>query len=100
LPLACTLGSADGQARLDRWQVLHTSAAPVARMVGGALEVRYPSGPGVRQELEVLAAAERSCCGFVTWEVSDERGQPVLRVRAPSGAPDTLAPIAALFGPA
>lgn len=98
LPLACTLGPADGPARLRRWQQLRDVAAPVASVAGGRLEVVYEPGPGVLPELIELAAAEQTCCSFVTWSVAEVEGCPVLTVTAPDGAPEAVAPIAALFG--
>ena len=78
LPLACTLGPDDGAMRIDRWQALADTATPSARRVGHQLEVRYQPGPGVREELEALAAAEAKCCSFVTWAVTQEGVHPVL----------------------
>jgi hypothetical protein len=98
ISVACTLGPVDGRARLERWRELHESAEAVARMVGGELEVRYGSGSGVREELESLASAERSCCSFLEWVVGDEDGRPTLRVIPPQGSPEVIGPIAALFG--
>ncbi len=98
LPLACTLGPEDGRSRLMRWQRLHEAAAPVAHLVGGRLEVRYQPGAGVRVELAELAAAEQTCCSFVTWSVSEVQGNPVLHVVAPADTPEAVTPIAALFG--
>lgn len=97
LPLACTLGPDDGPARLRRWQHLADTAAPSARRVGHRLEVRYQPGPGVREELEALAAAEARCCSFVAWAVTAD-GALVLHVTANPGTPDDIAPIASLFG--
>ena len=98
LPVACTLGPEDGRARLLRWQRLHDTAAPVARLRDGRLEVRYQPGQGVREELADLAAAEQTCCAFVTWSVTEVQGHPTLRVTAPADAPEAVAPIAAAFG--
>jgi hypothetical protein len=98
LPLACALGPGDGQARMLRWRALAEKGAPRARRRGHRLEVRYRPEPGVGEELEALAAAERSCCAFVSWEVAEEGGHPVLRVTADPARPDDVAPIAALFG--
>jgi hypothetical protein len=100
VPLACTLGPVDGRARLRRWQRLNESAAPSARVVAGVLQVRYQPGPGVQGELADLAAAEQTCCSFVSWSVTNSDGQPVLQVSGPAGAPDAVAPIAAMFGAA
>jgi len=48
--------------------------------------------------LAELASAEQACCSFVAWTVSAIGDCPVLRVTAPAGTPDAVAPIAALFG--
>lgn len=98
LPLACALGPDDVRARLVRWRELHESTAPVTRLTDGQLEVRYRSAPGVQEELQDLAAAEQVCCPFVAWVVSNDHGQPVLRVIPPAGSPDALGPVAAMFG--
>ncbi len=98
LPAACTLGPDDGAMRIDHWQALADTATPSARRVGHQLEVRYQPGPGVREELEALAAAEAKCCSFVTWAVTQESDHPVLYVTADPRTPDDVAPIASLFG--
>ncbi len=98
--MACTLGPADGLARLRRWQRLNESATSSARVVAGTLQVRYQPGPGVQEELTDLAAAEQTCCSFVSWSVINSDGQPVLLVSAPANARDAVAPITAMFGAA
>lgn len=97
LPVACTLGADNGPERLRRWQRLHQTATPTARLADGILEVRYPPGPEVLAELQTLVAAERVCCAFVSWAVVEEGGRPVLRVTAPAGSPEDVEPISALF---
>ena len=98
LPLACTIKPDDDPARLVRWKALQESAAPAIRLLNGQLEVRYRSAPGVQEELQDLADAEQVCCSFVAWVVSNDHGQPVLRVISPADSPDALGPIAAMFG--
>jgi hypothetical protein len=98
VPLACTLGPEDGPARLRRWQRLAAAAAPEARRVGHRLEVRYRPGPGIREELEDLAAAEARCCTFVAWGVTEEDETPVLHVTGDPATPEDIAAIAGLFG--
>lgn len=100
LPVACTLGRSDGPARLQRWQHLRQMAAPTTRHANGELEVRYSPGKHVLAELQDLVAAERECCAFVTWAVSEDQGQPVLRVTAPRDSPQDIEPIAALLAAA
>lgn len=98
VPIACTLGPDDGAARMRRWEALSEKGRPGARRRGHLLEVRYQPEPGIREELEALAAAERQCCSFVAWNVSQDQDDVILRVTADPGVPDDVAPIAALFG--
>jgi hypothetical protein len=98
LPLACALGADDGPARMRRWQALAEKGRPSARRHGHRLEVRYQAEPGVRDELEALAAAERECCSFVSWAVIQDGESSVLRVVGDPSDPDAVTPIAALFG--
>ena len=98
LPVACTLGPSDGVSRMRRWHDLSAQGRPTSRRRGHLLEVRYNASPGIREELEALATAERECCPFVTWTVDQEESHVVLRVEADPARPDDVAPIAALFG--
>ena len=94
LPIACTLDASDGAQRLARWRALSARAAPHVVREDDALVVAYPAGRGVREELDVLAAAERQCCSFADWEVEQDRDRVVMRIRS---QPEGLAAIAALF---
>ncbi len=98
LPIACTLGSNDGAARMQRWAALSETDRPHVRRSGHLLEVRYEPKVGVREKLEALAADERRCCSFVAWEVIQDPDHVVLRITADPVTPDAVAPIAALFG--
>jgi DNA-binding transcriptional MerR regulator len=51
----------------------------------------------VLAELQDLVGEERVCCAFVSWAVTEDSGQPVLRVAAPPGSPEDIEPIAAMF---
>lgn len=52
----------------------------------------------MREELELLAAAEQQCCAFVARAVAVDAGQPVLHVTAPPDQPDNIEAIASQFG--
>jgi hypothetical protein len=97
LPSACTLGPDDGAARLRRWAALIEKWPPSSRREGRMLEIRWQPDPGVRDELEALADAERECCSFASWVVSTDGGEIVLRVAADPASPGDIAPIAAIF---
>ncbi len=97
-PVACTLGLDDGAERMRRWQQLSERSAPSIRRIGYQLEVRFEPGPGVREELEALAAAEQQCCAFVAWTVAPDSYHPVLHIAAPPDQPDNIVPFINLFG--
>ena len=48
-------------------------------------------------ELQDLVDEERVCCAFVSWAVTEDSGQPVLRVIAPRDSPQDIEYIAAMF---
>ena len=98
LPLACTLGPDDGAARIQRWKAL--SAKGPSRLDVAAMSSRSATrpSPGIREELQALAAAERRCCSFADWQVTDEEDQLVLRISADPARPDEIAMFAVLFG--
>lgn len=97
LPVACTLGPDDGAARIQRWEALSTKGRLSARRTGPLLEVRYTSEPGLQEELQKLAVAERQCCSFAEWNVTQEEDHVVLQIRTDPARPDDIAVFAALF---
>ena len=42
----------------------------------------YPAGPGIHEELQLLALAERECCSFAEWDVHQEADRVVLKITA------------------
>jgi hypothetical protein len=98
LPIACTLGPDQGARRLDRWKALSANGRPTVRREGHRLEVRYASAPGISEELEALAAAERLCCSFAAWDVKREKTHVVLHVTSDPSRPEAIDAIADLFG--
>lgn len=82
---------------MRRWKQLTERATPTARRTGRELEVRFQPWPGVREELEALAAAEAQCCAFAAWNVVLDGGQPVLRITAAADRPEDIEPIARAF---
>jgi hypothetical protein len=98
LSMACTLSPVDGAARMGRWEALSANGRPSAVRSGHVLVVRYQAAPGIREELEALAAVERECCSFVRWDVIQDHEHVVLRVAADPRTPEDVTSIAALFG--
>ena len=48
-------------------------------------------------ELELLAAAERECCSFLSWTVTRVGTESLLTVAADPRRPEDVASVAALF---
>ncbi len=97
LPVACRLNPGDGAERMRRWKALARAGHAALLRDGHRLTVTYLAAPGVTDELEALAAAERRCCGFVTWTVSCEPGRAVLAVAADPDRPADIDAVAPLF---
>ncbi len=97
LPLACTLGPGDAVARMGRWQQLAASAQQSVHRDGHRVTVRYRADPAVREELHVLAQAERECCAFAEWNLTELDDHVDLVVSARSGRIDDIEPLAELF---
>jgi hypothetical protein len=81
LPIACTLGSVDGVARMARWRALSGARLDV-RHEPDQVMVVYAPRSGVHEELEALVAAERECCAFAEWDVTQGPDSVILRIRA------------------
>jgi hypothetical protein len=96
LPLACSLGAADAEARAARWRVLADRALTRAERVGAAAVLRYRGAPEVERELAELVALEAECCPFLDFALSRDDEHVVLRV----SGPDEAAGIVGLFAAA
>ncbi|HEU4751043.1 MAG TPA: hypothetical protein VFT54_08295 [Acidimicrobiia bacterium] len=93
LPIACSL---EGNQARQRW--LDWGAVIADRLSEERspleLRVRFRDDESVRVELNRLVAAERECCGFVAWDLSDLDGELVLSV---TGEPTGVAAIDEAF---
>ena len=97
LPIACTLGPGDAAARMGRWQHLAAGAQQSVHRDGHRVVVRYRGDPAISEELHRLAQAERECCAFAEWTLTEMDDHVALVVSARSGRPDDIAPLANLF---
>jgi hypothetical protein len=69
LPIACTLGPADGAHRVEDWRRVTTLAGSGRKLAAGRIILKFRDLPEVSTELERLVAAERDCCGFLSWDL-------------------------------
>jgi hypothetical protein len=82
---------------MRRWQALAAKAPPRARRTDNRLDVRWHLDTDGAIELDLLAAAERECCSFLSWTVTRADTDTILTVTADPSRPDDVATIAALF---
>jgi hypothetical protein len=69
LPVACTLGPADGARRLADWRRITEEAGVGHSVTPGMVTLRFRKAPGVGAELQRLVTAERDCCSFLGWNL-------------------------------
>jgi hypothetical protein len=86
LPVACTLGVADGAAQVERWRRLNARALIHQERRDDELLLVYRADDDTRAELEGLVAVETTCCAFLDWQV--EAGAEDLRLRISGTAAD------------
>lgn len=83
-PIACTLGAGDFQARLA-W-IADLNQRRLKRHARHDLTLTLVYDKAARREVVRLAAQERACCAFLTFDVADSREGTVLTVTAPEAA--------------
>ena len=79
LPIACSLETSDFEARRIEWADALRHATD-RRAVDGGVEIAFPGGAEVTQEIESLIAKEQSCCGWMAMRLSDGDPDQVLRI--------------------
>jgi hypothetical protein len=98
LPIACSLSAADLPLRRAAMTALAHDALIEARVAGTRADLRFAAGAGVGGRVRRLVAAERRCCPFLAFAVSDGPDEIRLRIDAPAGADAVLADFVAAFG--
>lgn len=75
LPIACTLGPADGVRRLSDWRRVLTSEGLGRIAESGRVILRFRDVQGLGEQLQHLVAAEAECCAFLEWSVTRVQGE-------------------------
>src|SRR5262249_39950705 len=81
IPVACLLDDGDRGRREAAWTNLVHAACSELLPAEGGIRGRFASG--ARDELERLVAAERACCAWAEWTVTESGDDVVLTVVAP-----------------
>jgi hypothetical protein len=97
LAIACSLTAAERPERLGEIAALGEAALLDVQVLEGHAMLRFAAHDGIRPRLEAIIAAESRCCGFMTFDLHDDRAQIVLRIDAPEDAQLVLEEFAATF---
>ena len=93
LDLECTLGPEELVDRGAAWGDVAAAVVDRVRTENG-FRARFRRSPAISDALGALVAAERDCCGWASWALSDEGNCVVLEV---TGPPDRIGALAAAF---
>ena len=83
-PIACTLGTDDLKARLDRISELARQHLLAQRREGSALHLLYASAAA--PELKEIVSLEQECCAFLKFELAERARVVELTITAPPDA--------------
>lgn len=92
--LGCSLSAPELVDRRSAWGEVEPAILDRTRIDGG-FRVRFHPDPKVRRSLRALVDAESGCCGWASWELTDEADHSVLRV---TGPPERMGGLAEAFG--
>lgn len=99
VPIACSLSSQEARDRVARWSALVLGAKTNARAQRGLVRAEFRNEAAVRKELELLVTAERECCPFLQFGLSDTDTAVVLTITSLNAAgDDDLALLAPTLG--
>jgi hypothetical protein len=86
LPIACTLGVADLEARLAELRALGSDAlVGVSAEKPGRTILTFRPGRDVARRIDAVVAAESECCAFLDFRVEHGTEATVLTITAPDG---------------
>jgi hypothetical protein len=84
-------------ARLAEMAAIGAAGLLDAETSGRQARLRFGRGPGVRDRLAGIVAAESECCAFLAMRVGDERGAITLTIEGPEGSEPVIDEIVQAF---
>ena len=90
LPLvACSLDATDQQTRLAEWAQL-LGQARMREETPDGVRYTFAADDELKTHVETLANAERKCCSFLEFEITEPRDDLELTVKAPPDGQEAL----------
>jgi len=78
--IACSLNADEMPERRRRWGVLLEGALLERTEIPAGVRLVLATGDGVEEELRALAALERDCCAFASFDVRAAAGRIALEI--------------------
>jgi hypothetical protein len=97
LPIACTLGAADLEARVAEIRALGADGLLGSEVGDDRAVLRFRPDPGIRERIEAIVAAESECCAFLDFRLQHEAHASVLTISAPNGGAEVVRELAGAF---
>ena len=88
--LPCTLSTKELDERRAEWGAVEAALIHSVRTDSG-LQMRFLGSPGIGETLRALISAERHCCGWASWALSETEEYLQLDVTGPADDIDLLA---------
>lgn len=79
-PIACSLDAANLERRLAEIETLAADSLLSHQGEGANHVLHFEGDRRTRERLEAIVAAERECCPFLEFDLTEEDGQLVLHV--------------------
>jgi len=86
LPLACSLGAGDRDARLKDLTEIGRRLLSLTRRAGAPVLLRFSRDPDTKAELERIVAAEAECCAFLDMRITEQDEALQLSIAGPQGS--------------
>ena len=97
LPIACTLGATDLEARGAELRALGGDGLVDVAQDAGRAVLRFRPDPGIRQRVDAIVAAESECCAFLDFKIEHGDAATVLTISAPNGGGEMVHELAAML---
>jgi hypothetical protein len=97
LPIACTLGSADREARGAELRALGRDGLVDVAQDASRAVLRFRPDPRIRERVDAIVVAESECCAFLDFRVEHGDVATVLTISAPNGGAEMVHELAAIL---
>ncbi len=96
--IACSLDAGGMRERLAEIAAVGAASLKRRERSGDRQRLHFDPGPGTRDRLEAIVAAEAACCPFLDVSLEERDGELLLTLAAPAAGADVADALAAAFG--